>query len=90
MTTADHVTQISQWAFVTHLISSDLISTDLISCKPSGSDWVRRETTQFAVVATDQNEMWTESFRGALTMKWGQLRWDEVRWDEMINVNVPL
>jgi len=37
---------------VTHLISSDRISTDHIACE---WQWVRRGATRFAVAATDQN-----------------------------------
>jgi len=39
------------------LISSDLISTECFSSKPSGTQWVRCQATQLAVAATNLNDV---------------------------------
>jgi len=72
-----------------HPISSDFISSDLISSETE-YQWVRYKVTQFAVTATNQNEIgravlsdWSQprrtgSFHSALTARWNEVRWDKM------------
>jgi len=79
-------------------------SSHLVWCHLHWPHFTRREATQFAVAATNQNEvdravLSDSSLQprelGRFTahyvtwFKRNEVSWDEVRWDEMSNLNAP-